>query len=112
MLYVVFAGADFGAGFWALVAGESERGKRARGLIDASLEPVWEANHVWLIFVLVVLWTAFSEAFASIMSTLFIPLCFVALGIVLRGSGFAFQHVVKTERGRKLAALSFGLSSL
>jgi cytochrome d ubiquinol oxidase subunit II len=111
-LYVVFAGADFGAGFWALVSGKSERDKRARGLINASLEPVWEANHVWLIFVLVVLWTAFSEAFASIMSTLFIPLCFVALGIVLRGAGFAFQHVVRRERGRVWAERLFRTSSL
>ena len=111
-LYVVFAGADFGAGFWALVSGKSERGKRARGLIHSSLEPVWEANHVWLIFVLVVLWTAFSEAFASIMSTLFIPLCFIALGIVLRGSGFAFQHIVRRERGRIWAERLFQLSSL
>lgn len=111
-LYVVFAGADFGAGFWAMVSGKSEQGKRARGLIDSSLEPVWEANHVWLIFVLVVLWTAFSEAFSSIMSTLFIPLCFIALGIVLRGSGFAFQHVVRRARGRAWAQRLFQLSSL
>jgi cytochrome d ubiquinol oxidase subunit II len=111
-LYLVFGGADFGAGFWALIAGHGERGKRARGLIDASLEPVWEANHVWLIFVLVVLWTAFSEAFGSIMSTLFVPLCLVALGIVLRGSGFAFHHVLQTERGRKLAEAFFGIASL
>ena len=62
--YAVFGGADFGAGFWALVAGGGERGRRARELIDWAIGPVWEANHVWLIFVLVVLWTAFSEAFA------------------------------------------------
>jgi cytochrome d ubiquinol oxidase subunit II len=66
-LYAVFGGADFGAGFWTLVAGGSERGKRARALIDWAIGPVWESNHVWLIFVLVVLWTAFPEAFASIM---------------------------------------------
>jgi cytochrome d ubiquinol oxidase subunit II len=59
-LYAVFGGADFGAGFWALVAGGDERGKRARGLIDWAIGPVWEANHVWLIFMLVTLWTAFS----------------------------------------------------
>src|SRR6185436_12921752 len=111
-LYVVFGGADFGAGFWALVAGDSERGKRARGLIDSSLEPVWEANHVWLIFVLVVLWTAFSEAFESIMSTLFIPLSLAALGIVLRGSGFAFHKLARQVRYRRLAERLFGLSSL
>ena len=90
-LYAVFGGADFGAGFWSLVAGSGERGKRARALIDWAIGPVWEANHVWLIFVLVVLWTAFSAAFAAIFSTLFIPLSLAALGIVLRGAGFAFH---------------------
>ena len=56
-LYAVFGGADFGAGFWALVAGGGERGDRARALIDWAIGPVWEANHVWLIFMLVTLWT-------------------------------------------------------
>src|SRR4029079_18026375 len=92
-LYAVFGGADFGAGFWALIAGGEKRGERPRALIDWALGPVWEANHVWLIFVLVVLWTAFSPAFAAIMSTLFIPLSLAAFGIVLRGSGFALQEV-------------------
>ena len=110
--YAVFGGADFGAGFWSLIAGPSERGRRARELIDWTIGPVWEANHVWLIFVLVVLWTAFSEAFASIFSTLFIPLSLAALGIVLRGSGFAFQHTARRLRGRNFAQRLFGISSL
>ena len=83
-LYAVFGGADFGGGLWSLVAGNGERGRRARGLIDWAIGPVWEANHVWLIFMLVTLWTGFPEAFASVMSTLFIPLSLAALGIVLR----------------------------
>jgi cytochrome d ubiquinol oxidase subunit II len=110
--YTAFGGADFGAGFWSLVAGRSERGRRARELADWAIGPVWEANHVWLIFVLVVLWTGFSEAFASIFSTLFIPLSLAALGIVLRGSGFAFQHTARRQRGREIAERLFGLSSL
>ena len=73
-LYAVFAGADFGAGLWDLLAGDSDDGSRARARIELSLAPVWEANHVWLIFSLVVLWTAFSEAFSAVMSTLFVPL--------------------------------------
>ena len=97
--YAVFGGADFGAGFWSLVAGGGERGRRARELIDWAIGPVWEANHVWLIFVLVVLWTGFRSAFASIFSTLFIPLSLAALGIVLRGSGFAFQKTARAARG-------------
>jgi cytochrome bd ubiquinol oxidase subunit II len=110
--YAVFGGADFGAGFWSLVAGTGERGRRARDLIDWAIGPVWEANHVWLIFVLVVLWTGFSTAFGSIFSTLFIPLSLAALGIVLRGSGFAFHTTARRAGGRDLAERLFGLSSL
>ena len=93
-LYSVFGGAGFGAGRWDLVAGRGERGERARALIDHSLAPVWEANHVWLIFVLVILWTAFPPAFSAVMTTLYIPLTLAALGIVLRGAGFAFRHAL------------------
>ena len=111
-LYAVFGGADFGGGFWSLVAGNGERGRRARGLIDWAIGPVWEANHVWLIFMLVTLWTAFSEAFASVMSTLFIPLSLAALGIVLRGAGFAFQRVAARSSARRFAEWSFATSSV
>jgi cytochrome d ubiquinol oxidase subunit II len=111
-LYAVFGGADFGAGFWSLIAGSGERGERARALVDWAIGPVWEANHVWLIFVLVVLWTAFSVAFESIMSTLFIPLSLAALGIVLRGSGFAFHKLARQLRYRRLTERIFGLFSL
>jgi cytochrome d ubiquinol oxidase subunit II len=111
-LYAVFGGADFGAGFWSLVGGGGERGERARRLIDSAIGPVWEANHVWLIFILVVLWTAFSVAFEAVMSTLFIPLSLAALGIVLRGSGFAFHEVVKRPRERSFAEHLFATSSV
>jgi cytochrome d ubiquinol oxidase subunit II len=111
-LYAVFGGADFGAGLWTLVAGTSERGRRARGLVDWAIGPVWEANHVWLIFVLVVLWTSFPEAFSSVMSTLFIPLSLAALGIVLRGSGFAFHKQARRGRYQRFAELLFDVSSL
>jgi cytochrome bd ubiquinol oxidase subunit II len=105
--YAVFGGADFGAGFWSLFSG-----RRPRDLIDWAIGPVWEANHVWLIFVLVVLWTGFSEAFGSIFSTLFIPLSLAVLGIVLRGAGFAFHESAQHLRHRVLAQRLFGLSSL
>jgi cytochrome d ubiquinol oxidase subunit II len=111
-LYAVFGGADFGSGFWALVAGGSERGRRARALIDWAIGPVWEANHVWLIFMLVTLWTAFPEAFGSVMSTLFIPLSLAALGIVLRGAGFAFHRVAARGSARRLAEAAFAISSV
>ncbi len=111
-MYAVFGGADFGAGLWSLLAGGEQRGRRARELIDWAIGPVWEANHVWLIFTLVVLWTGFSSAFEAIFSTLFIPLSLAALGIVLRGAGFAFQHTARRYRGRILALALFGFASL
>src|SRR5262249_53563620 len=77
-----------------LVAGDGEKGERPRARIQRSLTPVWEANHVWLIFILVVLWTSFPEAFGAIMSTLYVPLALAALGIVLLGSGFAFRKSI------------------
>ena len=111
-LYAVFGGADFGAGLWSLLAGGGERGRRPRELIDWAIGAVWEANHVWLIFVLVVFWTGFSSAFEAVFSTLFIPLSLAALGIVVRGSGFAFHHTARRARGRALAETLFGLASL
>ena len=110
--YAVFGGADFGGGFWGLFAGSGERGRRARALVDWAIGPVWEANHVCLILVLVVLWTGFSVAFESVMSTLFIPLSIAALGIVLRGSGFAFHKQAAHSSYRLFAERLFGVSSL
>ena len=110
--YTVFGGADFGAGFWDLVAGGTERGDRPRRVIDHSIGPVWEANHVWLIFCFVVLWTCFPEAYASITLTLFVPLAIAALGIVLRGSGFAFRHAVLRTRDRRAFGALFATSSV
>src|SRR3954468_5370792 len=87
--YLVLGGADFGAGFWDLTAGGAERGARVRGIVKFGMGPVAEANHVWLIFVLVVFWTAFPVAFGSNTSTLYVPLFAAAMGIILRGSAFA-----------------------
>jgi cytochrome d ubiquinol oxidase subunit II len=110
--YALFGGADFGGGFWDLVAGGAERGERPRELIQRSLTPVWEANHVWLIFCLVVLWTAFPSAFSGIFTTLYVPLALAALGIVLRGSGFAFRKAVEGLSGRRAAGATFAISSV
>lgn len=110
--YAVFGGADFGAGFWDLVAGGSRRGQRPREVIDHAIAPVWEANHVWLIFVFVLLWTCFPEAYASITLTMFVPLTFAALGIVLRGASFAFRKAVLTTRDRRAFGAAFALSSV
>ncbi|MET0558869.1 MAG: cytochrome d ubiquinol oxidase subunit II [Solirubrobacterales bacterium] len=110
--YALFGGADFGGGFWDLVAGGAERGERPRALIQRSLTPVWEANHVWLIFVLVVLWTAFGPAFSAIFSTLYVPIALAALGIVLRGAGFAFRKSIEGLSGRRAAGATFAISSV
>ncbi len=110
-LYGVFAGADFGAGLWELLSGSARNPERVRARIEHSLAPVWEANHVWLIFMLVVLWSGFPEAFAAVMTTLYIPLALAALGIVLRGSGFAFGKQL-TGPGRRAARTTFALSSI
>lgn len=110
--YSVFGGADFGAGFWDLTSGGTERGARPREIIDHSIGPVWEANHVWLIFAFVVLWTSFPEAYASIWLTLFVPLTIAALGIILRGSSFAFRHALLRTRQRRAFGAIFAVSSV
>jgi cytochrome bd ubiquinol oxidase subunit II len=110
--YALFGGADFGGGFWDLIAGDAETGERPRALIQRSLTPVWEANHVWLIFILVVLWTAFPPAFSAIFTTLYVPIALAALGIVLRGAGFAFRKSIEGLSGRRAAGATFALSSV
>ena len=110
--YALFGGADFGGGFWDLIAGDAEQGRRPRMLIQRSLTPVWEANHVWLIFVLVILWTAFSQAFSAVFTTLYVPIALAALGIVLRGAGFAFRKSVVTLGEERTAGAIFALSSV
>jgi cytochrome d ubiquinol oxidase subunit II len=110
--YVVLGGADFGAGFWDLTAGGAERGAPVRAMIKRAMGPVWEANHVWLIFVLVMLWTAFPEAFGSITSTLAVPLFLAVLGIVLRGSAFALKGEAGTVAEARALGATFALSSV
>jgi cytochrome d ubiquinol oxidase subunit II len=110
--YAIFAGADFGAGIWDLFAGSPEKGKRPRALLERSIGPVWEANHVWLIFVLVYLWTAFPEAFVSIMTTLYIPMMFAGLGIVFRGSAFAFRKWAPTVTEQAALGTAFAGASV
>src|ERR671939_1907122 len=111
-VYAVLASADFGAGFWDLTAGGAERGRGPRHLIDLALAPVWEANHVWLIFCLVMLWTGFPPAFAAIMTTLYVPLGLAALGIVARGAGFAFRKVMVRTEQQRLTGAAFAISSV
>ncbi|MCD4534448.1 cytochrome d ubiquinol oxidase subunit II [Nocardioides sp. cx-169] len=112
LAYALFGGADFGSGFYDLTAGGASRGAELRTLVDHSIGPVWEANHVWLIYVLVMWWTAFPETFASTMSTLIFPMLFALLGIVLRGASFAFRKYSATLGQARLFGAVFASSSL
>ncbi|MGH7195330.1 MAG: cytochrome d ubiquinol oxidase subunit II [Candidatus Saccharimonadales bacterium] len=110
--YALFGGADFGAGFWDLTAGGARRGAKQRALIEKSIGPVWEANHVWLIFVLVIMWTCFPPLFGAVFSTLWIPFTLAAFGVIARGSAFAFRKVVVKVWQRRLFGAAFALSSI
>jgi len=112
VIYALFGGADFGSGFFDLTAGGSERGAELRTQIDHSIGPVWEANHVWLIYVLVTWWTAFPEAFAAAMTTLVLPMFLALFGIVLRGASFAFRKYAETLGQARFFGVVFALSSV
>lgn len=111
-LYALFGGADFGGGLWDLLAGRTERGRPQRELIEHSIGPVWEANHVWLIFVITLFWTAFPAAFAPFAATLYLPLTLAALGIIARGSAFAFRKVSDEFWQQRLFGAAFAFSSV
>lgn len=112
VIYALLGGADFGSGFYDLTAGDAQRGARVRTLIDHSIGPVWEANHVWLIYILVIWWTGFPTAFAAAMTTLFIPMALALAGIVLRGATFAFRKYAATLSQARLFGAVFAGSSL
>ena len=112
IMYSVLGGADFGAGFWDLTAGGAKRGARVRGMLKRSMSPVWEANHVWLIFCLVVFWTAFPKAFGPTMETLYVPLFLAAVGIIFRGSAFALRGEAATIGEARALGATFALSSV
>ena len=112
LAYALFGGADFGSGFFDLTAGGPVRGAEVRTLVDHSIGPVWEANHVWLIYILVTWWTGFPAAFAAAMTTLIIPLLLALLGIVLRGAAFAFRKYAGSLRQAQVFGIVFAGSSL
>ncbi len=111
-LYAVLGGADCGGGLWDRLAGGVRRGRAARALIDESITPVWEANHVWLVFDLVIFWTAFPHAFAAVMTVAALPLWLALAGIVLRGAGFAFRKQVSGLGAQRAFGAMFAFSSL
>jgi cytochrome bd ubiquinol oxidase subunit II len=110
--YAILGGADFGSGVWDLFAGNAREGAHLRAQIDRSIGPVWEANHVWLVYVLVFLWTGFPTAFGAIMETLFVPWLLVGLGIVMRGGAFAFRKFSDSVGEARLHGAVFAVSSV
>jgi len=112
-IYTIFGGADFGAGMLELFA-VGDSGKRQEALIDESIGPVWESNHVWLIFLLVVFFTAFPPAFAAINVVLFIPLMLAVIGIVLRGAAFVFKThgIIRRNRNARILSRTFSVASI
>jgi cytochrome bd ubiquinol oxidase subunit II len=111
-LYTVLAGADFGAGIWQLLSGPGERGERIREHAHESMGPVWEANHVWLIFVLTVTWTAYPVFFGSVASTLSVALFIAGLGIILRGASYALRSGASDGRETLMVDGAFSIASL
>jgi cytochrome bd ubiquinol oxidase subunit II len=110
--YTVFGGADFGAGFWFLLSGRGADQSQLREHTFHAMGPVWEANHVWLIFVLVVCWTAYPVAFGSIASTLAVPLFIAAVGVIMRGTAYALRSGNPSSRQDSAIGLVFSLSSV
>src|SRR5947199_6460708 len=112
VLYAVLAGADFGAGAWQLTAGSGPLATKMRDHAHDAIAPVWEANHVWLIFVLTVVWTAYPAAFGTIASTLSIPLFIAGIGIVMRGGAYALRAGTGTPREHRRVDTVFAVSSI
>ena len=110
--YSTAGGVDFGAGIWDLLAGNSERGRRARALIDHAMAPVWEVNNVWLVLAIVLCWTGFPQLFQVVFAGLYPLFTFALIGLILRGAFFAFRHIADQPRAHRLADLVFGLSSV
>jgi cytochrome bd ubiquinol oxidase subunit II len=111
VFYMLLGGADFGGGIWDLLA-KKHTGERE--LIAGALGPVWEANHVWLIFVITGLFAAFPPAFADLSYALFVPFSIALAGIVLRGASFAFRSQAGSSSSTSSRWLTrvFGMASL
>jgi cytochrome d ubiquinol oxidase subunit II len=112
LAYAVLAGADFGGGVWDLLSGPARK-REQREAIGEAMGPVWETNHVWLIYVLVLLFTCFPPVFAMLGIALFVPLTLALIGIVLRGAAFAFRGpAIRDLLPHKIWGVVFGIASL
>ncbi|MDX6687975.1 MAG: cytochrome bd ubiquinol oxidase subunit [Baekduia sp.] len=112
VFYIVLAGADFGAALWQISAPRTREGERLRALAHDVMAPVWEANHVWLIFVLTVTWTAYPAAFGSMASTLALPLSIAAFGIIVRGAAYALSSGTSDPREIRRIDAASAISSV
>lgn len=111
MVAAYACGGDYGAGFWDLCAGGVERGQRPRWLIDQAMEPVWEVSNVWLILIVIMVWTGFPAFLQTVFSALWLPLALALIGLVLRRAGFAFRKPTRSTR-RRVYGAGFALASL
>lgn len=110
--YVVLGGADFGGGMWYALA-SGPRAQAQREAVSRAMGPVWEVNHVWLIFAIVTAWTCFPAAFATIYTLLAIPLILALAGIIVRGAAFAFREQARTAGTTEIPfGAAFGVASL
>jgi cytochrome d ubiquinol oxidase subunit II len=110
--YACGGGADYGAGFWDLTAGDEDRGARPRALVDHAMAPVWEVNNVWLVFVLILTWTGFPRVFEAVLSTAWAAVVLGGVGLVLRGAGFALRKPTRDRVRRRRYTVIFGVSSI
>jgi cytochrome bd ubiquinol oxidase subunit II len=111
VLYVLLGGADYGAGLWDLLSsGGNKEGQKE--LIANAIQPIWEANHVWLILIIVLMFSGFPLAFGTIMTALYVPILLMLIGIVLRGSSFVFRaYSVLDSRMQRAYGYVFSISS-
>ena len=113
LLYVVFGGADYGAGILELLPIRRNLRAEQTDVINKAMGPVWEANHMWLILVIVILFMGFPLVFTTLMTALHIPMVALLVGIVIRGSVFTFRHydALPEEKSQRVYTWIFGLSS-
>src|SRR5690349_5097386 len=113
LLYVLLGGSDFGAGILELLPAGRLREKQ-KEVINHAMGPVWEANHMWMILIVVILFMGFPTIFTTLMIALHIPMLALLAGIVLRGAAFTFRHydAIQDERSQRIYTWMFGLSSL
>lgn len=110
--YCLLGGADFGAGIVELTTGKENK-QKVRNLTSSSMAPIWEANHIWLIIAVVILFNGFPKIYSRVSISLYIPLILLLIGIVLRGSAFTFRHydAIK-DKSQKYYSIIFEYSSL